>query len=193
MPGLGTNLKELYSDAVIKRAARIKLLLMDVDGVLTDGKLFYIPGDKNEPVEFKAFNSQDGIGFHMLNSHGIKTGVISGRESPAVTIRGKILKMSYIYQGLLDKEGAYEEIIKDSGLTDEETAFIGDDFTDAPLMRRTGLACAVGDARKEVKAIAHLVTEAKGGHGAVREVIECILRSQGKWRAVLDKYQLDQC
>lgn len=179
-----------YSADVLRRAANIKLLLMDVDGVLTDGTLYYFPGPDGKPVEFKGFNTQDGLGFHFLNSAGIKTGVISGRESPAVVERAKILKMTYVYQGLLEKEASYNEILKDAKLKDEHVAFIGDDFTDAPLMLRSGLGCAVANSRPELRAVAHVVTEAPGGDGAVREVIELLLQSQNLWQGVLEKYKL---
>jgi 3-deoxy-D-manno-octulosonate 8-phosphate phosphatase (KDO 8-P phosphatase) len=179
-----------YSSDILSRASKIKLLLMDVDGVLTNGLLYYFPGPDGKPVEFKAFHSQDGLGFHFLNSVGIKTGVISGRESPALVERASILKMTYVYQGLLEKEATFNDILKDAKLKDEQVAFIGDDFTDAPLMVRSGLSCAVADARSELRSIAHVVTESRGGDGAVREVIELILKSQNQWEAVLEKYKL---
>jgi 3-deoxy-D-manno-octulosonate 8-phosphate phosphatase (KDO 8-P phosphatase) len=173
-----------------ERLKQIKVVLMDVDGVLTDGRLFYLPGADGKSVEFKAFNSHDGLAFHFLNSCGIKTGVISGRESPAVVERARILKITYVYQGLLEKQGAYDEVLKKEKVTAEEVAFIGDDFTDAPLIVRSGLGCCVGDARPELKKIAKLVASAPGGHGAVREIVELILKAQGKWQAVLEKYEL---
>lgn len=172
------------------RLKRIKVLLMDVDGVLTDGRLFYMPDGGGKAVEFKAFNSQDGLGFHFLNAVGIKTGVISGRESPATVERARILKMSFVYQGLLEKEGAYQEVLQKAGVSADEVAYIGDDFTDVVLMRRSGLGCCVGDARPELKVIADIVTIANGGHGAVREIIELILKAQGKWDDVLEKFGL---
>lgn len=175
---------------VIKRAEKISLLLMDVDGVLTDGSLFYIPGANGEAVEFKAFNSLDGLGLHFLNACGIKTGVISGRDSFATSERARILKMSYVYQGKLKKIPSFEEILKDSGLTGESVAFIGDDFTDVPLFNRSGLACAVANARPEVKQHAHYVTTQAGGHGAVREVAEIILKARGFWPKVLADYEV---
>lgn len=175
---------------VCMRAARIKVLLMDVDGVLTDGRLFYMVGEDKQVFETKAFNSQDGLGLHFLNFVGIQTGVISGRESPAVVERAKILKMSYVYQGLLDKQGAFEEILKDACVESDEVAFIGDDFTDIPPMRRSGLSIAVANARAEVRGLAHLTTEARGGDGAVREVAEVILKSQDLWPSILAKYGL---
>jgi 3-deoxy-D-manno-octulosonate 8-phosphate phosphatase (KDO 8-P phosphatase) len=179
------------STAILQRASKISLILMDVDGVLTDGRLYYVPGPKGKLVEFKAFNSQDGLGFHMLNGLGtIKTGVISGRESPSTTERARLLKFSFVYQGLLEKEAPFNEILAKAQVKDEQVAFIGDDFSDVPVMLRAGLACAVADARPEVREIAHYVTEACGGHGAVREVIELILKAQNQWNPILEKYRL---
>jgi len=178
------------STDIKNRAANIKLVLMDVDGVFTDGTLYYFPGPDGKMVEFKGFNTQDGLGFHLLNEAGIKTGLISGRDSPAVVERAKILKISYVYQGHLEKEASYNEILKDAKLKDEQVAFIGDDFTDAPLMVRCGLSVAVANARQELRAMANFTTEAPGGDGAVREVVELILKSQNLWQGVLEKYKL---
>jgi 3-deoxy-D-manno-octulosonate 8-phosphate phosphatase (KDO 8-P phosphatase) len=175
--------------AVLECAKKIKVILMDVDGVMTDGKLYYMPGGPDgQMVETKGFNSQDGLGLHFCYHAGIHTGVISGRNSPATVERCKMLNMKYVYQGLLDKIASYEEVLADAGVTRDEVVFIGDDFTDVPLFHRAGLAVAVANARSEVKDAAHYVTQASGGDGAVREVIEMILKSQGKWEAVIDKY-----
>lgn len=176
--------------AVREKAARVKLLLMDVDGVLTEGKLYYFPSSDGKPTEFKGFSSQDGAGFHFLNLCGIKSGVISGRESQAVTERARMLRITYVYQGYLEKEGVYEEILNKEGVTDEEVGFIGDDFPDYPLLKRCGFAVAVGNARDELKERAHYVTTACGGDGAVREAIEVILKSNGQWDKVLEKFGL---
>jgi 3-deoxy-D-manno-octulosonate 8-phosphate phosphatase (KDO 8-P phosphatase) len=184
-----TNASENAMD-VKNRAAKIQLILMDVDGVLTDGTIHFAPAADGTMAETKGFNSQDGLGFHFCNTVGIKTGVISGRDSMAVIERAKMLKMSYVYQGLLAKEETYEAILADAGMSEEQVAFIGDDFTDAALMRRSGLGVAVANARPEVKAVAHMVTNARGGDGAVREVMEFILKSQNHWDAVLEKYRL---
>lgn len=179
------------SPAVFEKASKISLILMDVDGVLTDGRLYYVPGADGKPVEFKAFDCQDGLGFHMLNTlTTIKTGVISGREAVATAERARLLKMSFVYQGLLEKEAAFDEILARAQVKEEQVAFIGDDLIDVPLMIRTGLACAVANARVEVKEIAHYVTKAPGGGGAVREVIELILKAQNQWDSVLKKYRL---
>lgn len=178
------------SDDVKNRAAKIKLILMDVDGVLTDGKLFYFPGPDGKATEFKGFNSQDGLGFHMLHWSGIKTGLISGRDSPAVTERARILNITYVCQGFLEKVATYEEILQKENLTDENVSFIGDDFTDFPLIKRSGLGVCVADGRPEMRAQADYVTRANGGTGALREVAELVLKSSGLWQPMLAKYQL---
>lgn len=178
------------SDEVIKRAKKIRLVLMDVDGVMTDGKLYYLPGEKGVINETKGFNSHDGIGLHLANAAGILTGVISGRTSPGTVERAKILKMKYVYQGLLAKESTYGEILQHAGLVPEQCAFIGDDFTDAQLILRSGLGVAVANARWEVRQIADYVTTARGGEGAVREVMEVIFQAQGLWDGILKKYGL---
>lgn len=178
------------SDEVKNRAAKIKLILMDVDGVLTDGKLFYFPGPDGKATEFKGFNSQDGLGFHMLHWSGIKTGLISGRDSPAVTERARILNITYVCQGFLEKVATYEEILQKENLTDENVSFIGDDFTDFPLIKRSGLGVCVADGRPEMRARADYVTRANGGSGALREVAELVLKSSGLWQPMLAKYQL---
>lgn len=174
--------------AVMNRAKKIKLILMDVDGVMTDGKLYYMPGPDGEVFETKGFNSHDGLGLHFCHHAGIETGVISGRVSPGTVERCKILNMKYVYQGFLDKIASYEEALATAGLAQEQVAFIGDDFSDVPLMHRAGLAVAVANSRSEVKEAAHYVTQVNGGEGAVREVIEIVLKSQGLWDAVITKY-----
>lgn len=178
------------TDEISRRAQKIQLILMDVDGVLTDGTIYFAPGPDGEMVETKGFNSQDGLGLHFCTTAGIKTGVISGRDSKATVARARMLNMTYVYQGLLAKEGAFNEILHDAGLSDEQVAFIGDDFTDAPLIKRCGLGVAVANARPELKSIAHYETAVRGGDGAVREVVEIVLKAQGRWQAVLDKYKL---
>ncbi len=178
----------LVSEEVKARASKIKLILMDVDGVLTDGKLFYFPGPDGQTTEFKGFNSQDGLGFHMLHWSGIKTGLISGRDSPAVTERSRILNITYVYQGFLQKIATYEEILQKENLTDESVAFIGDDFTDFPLIKRSGLGVCVADGRPEMRARADYVTRVNGGSGALREVAEIVLKTRGLWQPMLAKY-----
>jgi len=183
-------LAETVSPEVRRRAEKIKVLLMDVDGVLTDGKLFYMVAADGSVFETKGFNSHDGIGLHLLNHFGLATGVISGRESPATVERARILKMKYVYQGLLAKEGAYQEVLADAGVDEDQVAFVGDDFTDVPLMVRSGLGIAVANARPEVLGAAHYITAARGGDGAVREVAELLLKAQGHWAETLEKYRL---
>jgi 3-deoxy-D-manno-octulosonate 8-phosphate phosphatase (KDO 8-P phosphatase) len=171
------------------RAAKIKLLLMDVDGVLTNGKLYHFPDEEGNMVETKGFDSQDGIALQWMQWKGLQTGVISGRESLATVERARQTKINYVYQGHIEKIPILEKIMAESGFTEEEVAYIGDDFTDVVVMHRVGLAVAVANARPEVKHEAHYVTEATGGNGAVREVIELILEARGLWQEILDKYE----
>jgi len=173
------------------RAAHVRLLLMDVDGVLTDGRLINVPGPDGRMVETKAFDSQDGLALQWLHRVGLKAGLISGRVSPATEERARQCHFTYVRQGHLEKLPIYEEILADSGLTSDQVAFIGDDLTDAILMRRVGLAVATGNARPEVKRIAHYVTEAAGGRGAVREACEIVLKAQGHWEGILRHYGTD--
>lgn len=173
------------------RAARVKLLLMDVDGVLTNGKLYNVPGPDGQMVESKGFDSQDGISLTWLHWNGIRTGVISGRNSPATVERARQVKMSYIYQGHTEKIPILEEILADAKVAPDEVAYIGDDLTDAVIMRRVGFAAAPANARPEVKAQAHYVTAASGGEGAVREVVEILLKAKGLWNGILKHYEID--
>jgi 3-deoxy-D-manno-octulosonate 8-phosphate phosphatase (KDO 8-P phosphatase) len=175
---------------VQEQAAKIKLLLMDVDGVLTNGRLYNVPDPEGKMVETKGFDSQDGIGLQWLSWHGIKTGVISGRLSPATAERARQCKMSYIYQGHIEKIPILEEILADAKIDSGDVAYIGDDFTDIVIMHRVGLAIATGNARAEVKAEAHYITQAVGGEGAVREVVEMLLKAQGKWGQILKHYEI---
>lgn len=168
------------------RARKIKIFLMDVDGVLTDGKMYYLPGRGKELVEVKAFHSLDGIGLRLLNQFGVITGVITGRESPGTEERAKGLGMSYAYQGFLSKLEPLEQILADTGLKPENVAYMGDDWTDIPVLKRAGLACAPANALPEVKKAAHLVTAKDGGMGAAREVCDFILKSQGLWKTVMN-------
>jgi len=172
------------------RAAKIKLLLMDVDGVMTNGKLYHVPGEAGTVIETKGFDSQDGIALQWMQWKGLKTGVISGRESLGTAERARQLKMNYIYQGHIEKIPILEEIMADAGLRPEEIAYMGDDLTDLVVMRRVGFAIAVANARPEVKRAAHYVTEATGGNGAVREAVEIILDALGFWPEILRKYEV---
>lgn len=171
------------------RLARIRLLLMDVDGVLTDGRLINVPGPDGKMYETKMFDSQDGIALQWLSWHGIQTGVISGRVSPATEERARQVKMTYVYQGHIEKTPILEEIRKRSGIAPDEIAYAGDDLTDIVVMRRVGFAIAVANARPEVKRAADYVTKARGGAGAIREVAQMLLEAHAKWREILDKYE----
>ena len=176
---------------IIALAASTRLLLMDVDGVLTDGRLYNVPGPDGKMAETKGFDSQDGIALQWLSWYDIKTGVISGRVSPATEERARQTKMSYVYQGHIEKIPILEEIMKDAGVTKDEVAYAGDDLTDIVVMRRVGLAIAVANARPEVKRAAQYVTQASGGSGAIREVVELILQAQEKWPEIVRKYEID--
>jgi 3-deoxy-D-manno-octulosonate 8-phosphate phosphatase (KDO 8-P phosphatase) len=173
-----------------KLAASTRLLLMDVDGVLTDCKLYNVPGPDGRMVETKGFDAQDGISLQWLSWYGIKTGLISGRVSPATDERARQCKFSYVYQGHIEKIPILEEILADAKLDPSQVAYIGDDLTDIVVMRRVGFSIAVGNARPEVKKAAHLTTVARGGNGAVREVAELLLQAQGHWDALLKKYEV---
>jgi 3-deoxy-D-manno-octulosonate 8-phosphate phosphatase (KDO 8-P phosphatase) len=178
------------TEETIKRAAQIQLILMDVDGVQTDGLAFYLPNTNGNLFETKGFHSHDGLAFHLLTAGGVKYGAISGRKSAAVEERALSMGFAYMYEGHLDKVPILQEIQKTSGLGSETIAYVGDDFTDVPLLRSVGLACAVANARPEVKAVAHFVTNAEGGKGAIREVAELVLKAQNKWQALLQTYTL---
>ncbi|HYP04615.1 MAG TPA: HAD hydrolase family protein [Bryobacteraceae bacterium] len=171
-------------------AAQLEMLLMDVDGVLTDGRLYNVPDAQGKMVETKGFDSQDGISLQWLNWNNIKTGVISGRVSPATTERATQCKFSYIYQGHIEKIPILEEILADSKIDPRRVAYIGDDLTDIVIMRRVGLSFATANAREEVKQAAHYTTKVPGGSGAVREVCEFILKAKGLWEPLLRKYEV---
>jgi 3-deoxy-D-manno-octulosonate 8-phosphate phosphatase (KDO 8-P phosphatase) len=173
------------------RAARVRLMLMDVDGVLTNGRIYNLPAPDGGIFETKGFDSQDGIALHWLNWKGIQAGIISGRDSRAVEERARQCHFAYIYQGHIEKIPILEEILAKSGLAGDQVAYIGDDLTDVVVMRRVGLAIATANARPEVKRIAHFVTGSAGGSGAVREAAELILRAQGFWAEILRKYELE--
>ncbi|MFA6029290.1 MAG: polysaccharide biosynthesis/export family protein [Elusimicrobiota bacterium] len=171
-----------------ERARRIRLLLMDVDGVLTDGRLFHFGGGDGKLVELKGFDSQDGIALIWLSENGVETGLISGRKSEGVVGRAKMLRMRHVVLGTFEKLPAFEDILRRTGLKASQAAFIGDDLPDVPVLRRAGLAVCVPNARAEVRRFAHLVTRRPGGHGAVREVAELILKSRGSWTGVLRRF-----
>ena len=170
-----------------KRAAQIKLILMDVDGTMTDGGVTLLSQSDGTALEIKTFDAHDGQGLTLAHSAGLRTGCITGRESAALLRRAHEMKMEFIYLKQPVKMPAYEEILRTAGVTDSVVAYIGDDLPDIPLMRRVGLAVAVGDAVPEVKKAAHYTTKALAGHGAVREAVELVLKSKGIWEAMIDK------
>ena len=170
--------------SIERRASRIKLLLMDCDGVLTDGRLWFTEdGD-----EQKSFNTHDGLGLSLLHRAGLKSGIISGRASKAVTRRAMELGVEFVRQGEPDKIAAFEQLLQQAGVAESEVAFVGDDLPDIPIMKRAELAIAVADAVAETRSVAHYVTRATGGRGAVREVVELILKSQGRWHDLAEDY-----
>ncbi len=179
-----------FPPAVLELASKVRLLLMDVDGVLTDCKLYMFPDAHGNMVETKGFNAQDGISLQWLNWRGFKTGVISGRVSPATEERARQCKMTYVYQGHIEKIPILEEILADAKIPGNEVAYIGDDLTDVVIMNRVGLSVATANARTETKRCANYVTEASGGNGAVREVAELLLRAQGHWDWLMKKYEI---
>jgi 3-deoxy-D-manno-octulosonate 8-phosphate phosphatase (KDO 8-P phosphatase) len=160
-----------------ERASRIKLLLMDCDGVLTDGRIWLFENGEEQ----KGFHTRDGLGIELWHRAGLKSGIISGRNSSAVERRARGLGMAFVVQGVTGKVRAFTETLAQAGVTNEEVAFIGDDLNDIPLMMRSGLGIAVADAALETRERAHYVTKLNGGQGAVREVIELILKAQGRW------------
>ncbi len=175
------------SPALKKRAARIKVLLMDVDGTMTDGSVTLLSQPDGTALEIKTFDAHDGQGLTLAQTAGLRTGCITGRESAALLRRAYEMKMEFVYMKQPVKMPAYEDILKKAGVTDSEVAFIGDDLPDLPLLHRAGLAVAVGDSVPEVKKAAHYSTRAVAGHGAIREAVELILKSKGIWEAMIDK------
>ena len=194
-----------------RRAKKIKLLLFDVDGVLTDGKLFFFPAPAGSPqtvreqaskhggqggfglasetiVEAKGFHAHDGTAISMARLAGIKTGLITKRISETVALRARDLKLEYVCQGIHDKLSTLREILQREGMSAAEAAFVGDDVIDLPVMWNCGFAVAVRNARDEVKRDAHYVTKHSGGDGALRDAIEFVLKAQGKWKKALTDY-----
>lgn len=168
----------------LDKLKRIKLLLLDVDGVLTDGKIVY----DDTGAEIKAFNAKDGLGIKMFMGAGIEVGIVTGRASRALLHRCDNLGISLIFDQVRDKTGVLEVISKEKGVGAEHIAFVGDDLVDIPLMKRVGLSVAVADAHETVLEHADMVTSAQGGDGAVREVCEAILKAQGLWEKVLERF-----
>lgn len=176
----------LTAPSLLDRAKKIRLFLMDVDGTLTDGGvcLISLPNDGGI-AEMKIFSSLDGLGLKLAHTMGIKTGFITGRKSPAVLQRAQELSVDYVYLGQAKKMAAFEECMQKAGVSAEEIAYMGDDLPDIPVAQRAGLAVAVANAAPEVKAISHYVTQARGGEGSAREVVELILKAQGRWEEAI--------
>ena len=175
------------SPALKKRARQIELILMDVDGTMTDRSVTLLSQNDGTALEVKTFDAHDGQGLTLAQTAGLRTGCITGRESAALLRRAHEMKMEFIYMKQPIKMPAYEEIVQKAGVPDSAVAFIGDDLPDIPVMRRVGLAVAVGDAVPEVKQAAHYTTRAFGGDGAVRETVELILKSKGIWPEMIAK------
>jgi 3-deoxy-D-manno-octulosonate 8-phosphate phosphatase (KDO 8-P phosphatase) len=169
--------------ALRERAADVRLLVLDVDGVLTDGKLYF----DHDGNELKAFDTRDGLGIKALQRFGIEVAVITGRESGAVTHRMAQLQVKHVYQGREDKLSAFLDLLELTGLDAAQVCFAGDDWIDLPLLMRVGLAVSVPDAEERVKEHAHLITKRKGGDGAVREICNLILAAQQKDQIILDE------
>jgi len=169
--------------ALRERASKIRMLILDVDGVLTDGKLYF----DHAGNEMKAFNTRDGMGMKALQKVGIEVAVITGRKSEAVTQRMAQLGIKHVYQGREDKLDAFLDLLKITGLDAQQTCFAGDDWIDLPVLLRTGLAVSVADAEDRVKQQAHWITRRNGGDGAVREICNLILAAQEKDRIILDE------
>jgi 3-deoxy-D-manno-octulosonate 8-phosphate phosphatase (KDO 8-P phosphatase) len=169
-----------------ERLKKIKLLILDVDGVMTDGRIIF---DSNG-VESKFFNVKDGHGIKMLQRSGIEVGIISGRQSVVVANRAVELGITQVFQKSLDKLAPYRTMLEATGVTDEQAAFMGDDLIDIPVLRRVGFAAAPADAVAEVFPFAHFVAKSRGGWGAVREVCDLILKAQGAWDGATSRYYL---
>lgn len=173
-----------HADNITERARRVRLLILDCDGVLTDGRIIMLPGGD----ETKAFDVKDGHAMVMAGRAGLPIAIISGRKSSIVQTRAKELGVAHLHQMAWVKTEPYEKILAEEGLTDKEVCYVGDDVVDIPLLRRAGLAIAVADAVEEAKQYSHFVTKRAGGRGAVREVIEIILKAQDKWDEALARY-----
>src|SRR5713101_6729292 len=197
------------------RAKQIKLLLFDVDGVLTDGKLFIFPAPPQAQqtvqqqaaqhggeggfglhsqtyIEAKGFHAHDGTAISLARLAGIKTGLITKRISETVALRARDLKLEHVHQGIQDKLTVFEEILRPEGLKPAEAAFVGDDVIDLPVMRNCGLAIAVKNARPEVREEAHFITPHAGGDGALRDAVEYILKAQGQWKRAVSEYTCER-
>ena len=204
------NSKDIH-DKARARAKKIKLVLLDVDGVMTDGTIFLFPAPpgaqqsvrqqaearadhggfgiaSDAVMEAKGFNAHDGTAMSLARSAGLKTGIITKRMSETVRLRARDLKVDYVYQGAHDKLTVFREILAKEGIGAEQVAYVGDDIIDLPVMREVGLAIAVANAREDVKDESHVITDHRGGEGAVRDAIEFILKAQGKYEEAVAEY-----
>lgn len=167
-----------------EKLAKIKLLLLDVDGIMTDGRIIY----DNQGNELKAFDVKDGHGLKMVQRAGIKTGIITGRQSEVVKKRAAELGFDILYQKALVKLDPYREILDEHGLKDEEVAYVGDDVVDLPILRRVGFSATVADAVEDVLPLVDYVTKRPGGRGAVREICDMLIKASGRWEELTDRY-----
>ncbi len=177
-----------FSQQQLARAKNIKLLLMDVDGVLTDGNIYYVPRPGGGMLETKGFHSRDGLGIRLAHHAGLKTGIITGRSSPVIEFRVKELGIHFLQQNALQKLIPYERIRHAAQVEDAEVCYVGDDIVDLPLLKRVGLAVCVADGDESLRRHVHFMTLRPGGKGAVREAIELILTAQGKWAGIMKSY-----
>ncbi len=168
-----------------ERAKGVKLLLLDVDGVLTDGRIVY----SSSGNELKFFDVKDGHGIKLIQRAGIMVGIITGRTSEIVRRRAEELGITLLYQGRFEKSAVLAEIVNKTGIIKEHIAFVGDDLVDIPVLKRVGFGASVSDAVTDVKEVAHYVSSFPGGRGAVRDIVEFILRNKGLWNSVIEKYQ----
>lgn len=173
-----------FPEALRAKAARIRLLILDVDGVLTDGRIFI----RDNGEEIKSFHTLDGHGIKMLQQQGINTAIITGRDAPSVALRAQQLGIRYYFKGVHDKRAVYQDLLVETGLSQEECAYVGDDVVDLPVMVRCGLPVAVNGAHWLVQDVAAYTTQALGGMGAVREVCDLILDAQGYLKTMLAEY-----
>jgi 3-deoxy-D-manno-octulosonate 8-phosphate phosphatase (KDO 8-P phosphatase) len=170
-----------------KKAKKILVLLMDVDGTLTDGSVTLASQSDGSALEIKTFDAHDGQGLTLAVTAGLRTGVITGRSSPALRRRCKELDVEFVYEKQGHKIAAYEDVLRKTGAQESEVAYLGDDLPDLEVMKRVGLAVAVSNATPEVKRAAHYTTKAVGGKGAARELVEVILKSKGIWEEMIEK------
>lgn len=174
-----------FPSKALRLAKPIKVLLMDVDGTMTPGYVCLQTFPDGSVAEMKMFHAHDGAGIKLAGIMGIRTGLITGRDSPATTRRAREADMEFVIQGQPKKLESYKAVLTRAGVTDDEVAYVGDDLPDLPILQRVGLGVAVANAVVEVRRAAHYVTVARGGEGAVREVVELILKAQGRWKKAI--------